>query len=119
MTTSGQNNSKGKKNNPLFEVVFNIIVPSIILMKFSGPEYLAKRNALGLSRRALESSRSAMGETPPPLDGAKWVFRSCPKPTGLVSPCSDSSAGMAGALAGVGIPADSPGRCVVVRERFG
>ncbi|MGB5790854.1 MAG: VC0807 family protein, partial [Pseudoalteromonas nigrifaciens] len=40
MTTSGQNNSKGKKNNPLFEVVFNIIVPSIILMKFSGPEYL-------------------------------------------------------------------------------
>jgi intracellular septation protein A len=40
MTTNKQDTSKRKKNNPLFEVVFNIIIPSIILMKFSGPEYL-------------------------------------------------------------------------------
>lgn len=29
-----------KKNNPLIEIIFNIIVPSVILMKLSGPEYL-------------------------------------------------------------------------------
>lgn len=40
MTNSSQSVDKRKKNNPLLEVVFNIIIPSIILMKFSGPDYL-------------------------------------------------------------------------------
>jgi intracellular septation protein A len=34
---SAENN---KKNSPLLELVFNIIIPSLILMKLSGPEYL-------------------------------------------------------------------------------
>ena len=32
--------SENKKDNPLLEIIFNIIVPSIILMKLSTPEYL-------------------------------------------------------------------------------
>lgn len=35
-----------KKNNPLFEVVFNVFLPSIILMKLSGDEYLGTVMAL-------------------------------------------------------------------------
>lgn len=37
---------KPKKNNSLLELVFNIVIPSIILMKLSGPEYLG--TVLGL-----------------------------------------------------------------------
>jgi len=40
MTSDNQAINKRKKNNPLIEIVFNIIIPSVILMKFSGPEYL-------------------------------------------------------------------------------
>ncbi|GAL13483.1 hypothetical protein JCM19233_4485 [Vibrio astriarenae] len=39
-----QNNSK--KSNPLFEVIFNVLIPSFILMKFSGDEYLGAVMAL-------------------------------------------------------------------------
>ncbi len=35
-----------KKNNTFLELIFNIIVPSVILMKLSGPEYLGSVNAL-------------------------------------------------------------------------
>jgi intracellular septation protein A len=40
MTEIKQSNGPQKKNNPLQEIVFNILIPSIILMKLSGPEYL-------------------------------------------------------------------------------
>jgi len=40
MTQEQQNQAKPKKNNPLLEILFNILVPSLILMKFSGPEHL-------------------------------------------------------------------------------
>ncbi len=46
MTTSQKNSSEPKKNNSLLELVFNIIIPSIILMKFSSPEYLGSVNGL-------------------------------------------------------------------------
>ncbi|WP_038176136.1 MULTISPECIES: VC0807 family protein [Vibrio] len=39
-------NTATKKNNPLFEVVFNVFLPSIILMKLSGDEYLGTVMAL-------------------------------------------------------------------------
>lgn len=39
-----QNNSK--KSNPLFEVIFNVLIPSFILMKFSGDEHLGAVMAL-------------------------------------------------------------------------
>lgn len=39
-------NTATKKNNPLFEVVFNVFLPSIILMKLSGDEYLGTVIAL-------------------------------------------------------------------------
>jgi intracellular septation protein A len=38
MTTENLENKK--KNNPLIELLFNIVAPSAILMKLSGPEYL-------------------------------------------------------------------------------
>lgn len=40
MTGIQQSSNEPKKNNPLLELLFNIIIPSIILMKLSGPEYL-------------------------------------------------------------------------------
>ncbi|WP_042151648.1 MULTISPECIES: VC0807 family protein [unclassified Pseudoalteromonas] len=40
MTQVQQQQDKPKKNNPLLEILFNILVPSLILMKFSGPEHL-------------------------------------------------------------------------------
>jgi hypothetical protein len=40
MAAVNQNNDDKKKNNPLIELLFNIVVPSVILMKLSGPEYL-------------------------------------------------------------------------------
>jgi len=40
MTQEQQQQAKPKKNNPLLEILFNILIPSLILMKFSGPEYL-------------------------------------------------------------------------------
>ncbi|WP_047046268.1 VC0807 family protein [Vibrio mexicanus] len=33
-------NNTNKKSNPLFEIVFNVFLPSFILMKFSGEEHL-------------------------------------------------------------------------------
>ncbi|GAM59928.1 hypothetical protein JCM19232_261 [Vibrio ishigakensis] len=33
-------NTTGKTSNPLFEIIFNVILPSFILMKFSGEEHL-------------------------------------------------------------------------------
>lgn len=46
MTEKHQQTGDNKKNNPLLELVFNIVIPSLILMKFSGPEYLG--TVLGL-----------------------------------------------------------------------
>lgn len=40
MTQAQQKQDKPKKNNPLLEILFNILIPSLILMKFSGPENL-------------------------------------------------------------------------------
>ncbi len=40
MTAVDLNNDDKKKNNPLIEILFNIVAPSVILMKLSGPEYL-------------------------------------------------------------------------------
>ncbi len=39
-------NTTAKKSNPLFEVLFNVIIPSFILMKFSGEEHLGTAMAL-------------------------------------------------------------------------
>ncbi|MEZ8825612.1 VC0807 family protein [Vibrio amylolyticus] len=39
-------NSENKKSNPLFEVIFNVFLPSFILMKFSGEEHLGTVMAL-------------------------------------------------------------------------
>ncbi|CAM4454248.1 VC0807 family protein [Vibrio astriarenae] len=38
--------SNNKKPNPLFEVAFNVLIPSFILMKFSGDEHLGAVMAL-------------------------------------------------------------------------
>lgn len=38
--------TENKKSNPLFEVVFNVFLPSFILMKFSGEEHLGTGLAL-------------------------------------------------------------------------
>lgn len=40
------NASTQKKSNPLFEVLFNVFIPSIILMKLSGDEHLGTAMAL-------------------------------------------------------------------------
>lgn len=40
MTTQHVNTDDKKKNNPLIEILFNIVAPSVILMKLSGPEHL-------------------------------------------------------------------------------
>ena len=40
MTDANQSTSPPKKNNTLLELFFNIVIPSVILMKLSGPEYL-------------------------------------------------------------------------------
>lgn len=40
------NNSVSKKNNPLFEIVFNVMLPSLILMKLSGEDQLGTVAAL-------------------------------------------------------------------------
>lgn len=40
MTDKNQSTSAPKKNNTLLELFFNIVIPSVILMKLSGPEYL-------------------------------------------------------------------------------
>lgn len=40
------NNTTEKKSNPLFEILFNVIIPSFILMKFSGEEHLGTAMAL-------------------------------------------------------------------------
>ncbi|MGD8111673.1 VC0807 family protein [Vibrio sp. TRT 21S02] len=40
------NNKTTKKSNPLFEILFNVIIPSIILMKLSGDEHLGTAMAL-------------------------------------------------------------------------
>tara|TARA_Y100001960_G_C14780989_1_gene886716 strand:+ start:497 stop:1192 length:696 start_codon:yes stop_codon:yes gene_type:complete len=39
-------NTANKKSNPLFEILFNVFVPSFILMKFSGEEHLGTVMAL-------------------------------------------------------------------------
>lgn len=39
-------NTENKKSSPLFEVVFNVLLPSFILMKFSGEEHLGTGLAL-------------------------------------------------------------------------
>ncbi len=39
-------NTTPKKSNPLFEILFNVFIPSIILMKFSGEEHLGTQMAL-------------------------------------------------------------------------
>lgn len=39
-------NAANKKSNPLFEILFNVFVPSFILMKFSGEEHLGTVMAL-------------------------------------------------------------------------
>lgn len=46
MTDKLENAAEPKKNNALLELVFNIVIPSVILMKLSGPEYLG--TVLGL-----------------------------------------------------------------------
>ncbi|MGR5067745.1 MULTISPECIES: VC0807 family protein [Vibrio] len=40
------NNTTAKKSNPLFEILFNVFIPSFILMKFSGDEHLGTAMAL-------------------------------------------------------------------------
>ncbi|KJY81888.1 MFS transporter [Vibrio galatheae] len=40
------NNTTTKKSNPLFEILFNVFIPSFILMKFSGEEHLGTSLAL-------------------------------------------------------------------------
>lgn len=40
MSETPQSTDQPKKNNSLLELVFNIVIPSVILMKLSGPEYL-------------------------------------------------------------------------------
>ncbi|EGU42686.1 hypothetical protein VII00023_05262 [Vibrio ichthyoenteri ATCC 700023] len=40
------NNTTAKKSNPLFEILFNVFIPSFILMKFSGEEHLGTAMAL-------------------------------------------------------------------------
>ncbi|EHK9545490.1 MFS transporter [Vibrio alginolyticus] len=39
-------NTTAKKPNPLFEILFNVFIPSFILMKFSGDEHLGTAVAL-------------------------------------------------------------------------
>ncbi|MCG6291333.1 MFS transporter, partial [Vibrio vulnificus] len=39
-------NTTAKKSNPLVEILFNVFVPSFILMKFSGEEHLGTALAL-------------------------------------------------------------------------
>ncbi|CAE6903586.1 hypothetical protein ACOMICROBIO_GDFFDHBD_01672 [Vibrio sp. B1REV9] len=39
-------NTTTKKSNPLFEILFNVFIPSFILMKFSGEEHLGTAMAL-------------------------------------------------------------------------
>ncbi|ACY53722.1 permease of the major facilitator superfamily [Vibrio antiquarius] len=39
-------NTTAKKPNPLFEILFNVFIPSFILMKFSGAEHLGTAMAL-------------------------------------------------------------------------
>ncbi|MCK6262998.1 MFS transporter [Vibrio sp. ZSDE26] len=39
-------NTENKKSNPLFEIAFNVFLPSFILMKFSGDEHLGTVMAL-------------------------------------------------------------------------
>ncbi|HHX8538134.1 TPA: VC0807 family protein [Vibrio diabolicus] len=39
-------NTTAKKPNPLFEILFNVFIPSFILMKFSGDEHLGTPMAL-------------------------------------------------------------------------
>lgn len=39
-------NTTAKKSNPLFEILFNVFIPSFILMKFSGDEHLGTAMAL-------------------------------------------------------------------------
>ncbi len=46
MTQTNLNNDNKRKNTPLIELLFNIVAPSVILMKLSGPEYLG--TVLGL-----------------------------------------------------------------------
>ncbi|MGF1910732.1 MFS transporter [Vibrio kasasachensis] len=40
------NNKTAKKSNPLFEILFNVFIPSLILMKLSGDEHLGTAMAL-------------------------------------------------------------------------
>lgn len=40
MTDIQQTTTEPKKNNSLLELIFNIVIPSVILMKLSTPEYL-------------------------------------------------------------------------------
>ncbi len=40
------NSTNQKKSNPLFEILFNVVIPSFILMKFSGEEHLGTAMAL-------------------------------------------------------------------------
>jgi len=47
MIETHQNKGAPKKNNSLLELVFNIVIPSVILMKLSGPEDLG--TVVGLS----------------------------------------------------------------------
>ena len=35
-----------KKPSPLIEILVNVVIPSVLLMKFSGPEHLGTVNAL-------------------------------------------------------------------------
>lgn len=42
-------NTTAKKSNPLFEILFNVFIPSFILMKFSGDEHLGTAMALAVA----------------------------------------------------------------------
>ena len=42
-------NTTAKKSNPLFEILFNVFIPSFILMKFSGNEHLGTAMALAVA----------------------------------------------------------------------
>ncbi|MDE1224708.1 MFS transporter [Vibrio aestuarianus] len=42
-------NTTAKKSNPLLEILFNVFIPSFILMKFSGDEHLGTAMALAVA----------------------------------------------------------------------
>lgn len=44
--TNNENTNKPKKENPFINLLCNVVIPSVILTKFSGPEKLGQVNAL-------------------------------------------------------------------------